>query len=278
VVLPAQSQDLSASLGKQRAASSRIDWEIREAGHPTLGNIRFAFIKNAVETPAGNAKVFSRAYVSCQKGTGKFAIELTNTTSPDDAGGLQPGTMPRLVCNRPNAPGDEKLVQEELWADWEVSKIGDALARGFRAFPLRECVSIGVVQEVVLPPGWAKKSARVEFEITPYSRELDSIFVTCGEVSAYAPAAGPTPVTASAPATPPAPARAPAVQWRTTRTTSKGKTNVRSAPTLQSAVVIELAPGAVVLVERASGEWWRAKASKGAAFEGYIRQDRLVFK
>jgi uncharacterized protein YgiM (DUF1202 family) len=68
------------------------------------------------------------------------------------------------------------------------------------------------------------------------------------------------------------------VQWRTARTTSKGKTNVRSAPTLQSAVVIELAPGAVVLVERASGEWWRAKASKGAAFEGYIRQDRLVFK
>jgi uncharacterized protein YgiM (DUF1202 family) len=68
------------------------------------------------------------------------------------------------------------------------------------------------------------------------------------------------------------------VQWRTARTTSKGKTNVRSGPTLQSAVVIELAPGAVVLVERTSGEWWRAKASKGAAFEGYIRQDRLVFK
>jgi hypothetical protein len=269
VVLPAQSQDLSASLGKQRAASSRLEWEIREAGHPSLGNVRFAFIKKPVETPVGNAKVFSRAYLSCQRSTGKYAIELTNTTSPDDPGGLKPSTMPRLVCSRLAAPGDEKLVQEDVFTNWEVSDIGDALARGFRAFPLRECVSIGVVQEVVLPPGWAKKSARVEFEITPYSRELDSIFVTCGEASAYAPAAPAMPATASAPATP---------KWRTARTTSKGKTNVRSGPTLQSAVVIELAPGAVVLVERTSGEWWRAKASKGAAFEGYIRQDRLVFK
>ena len=60
----------------------------------------------------------------------------------------------------PIQPWDEKLVQEELLANWEVSGIGDALARGFRAFPLRECVSIGVVQEVALPQGWARKMCR----------------------------------------------------------------------------------------------------------------------
>lgn len=293
---PAHSENPAASLGKQRAASSRLEWEIGEAGHPSLGNVRYAFLKGLVETPVGNAKVFSRAYVSCQKDSRKLAIELTNTTAPDDPGGLQPGTMPRLVCSRLAAPGDEKLVQEELLANWEVSKIGDALARGFRAYPLRECVSIGVVQEVVLPQGWARKSARVEFEIDPYNRELDSIFVTCGELSAYAPAAPATPATASEPPTPatasasstPATASAPATRstpargtgapWRTARTISSGKTNVRSGPTLKSATVAQLDPGAVVLVQRTSSEWWRARTSAGAAFEGYIRRDRLVFK
>lgn len=277
-VLPAHSEDAAAFLGKQRAASSRLEWQVSESGHPTLGNIRFAFLKSPVETPVGNAKVFSRAYLSCQKGARKLAVELTNTTALDDPGGLQPATMPRLVCHRPTDPGGEKVVQEELLANWEVSKIGDALARGFRAFPLRECASIGVVQEVALPAGWAKKTAQVEFEILPYNRELDSIFATCGETSAYAPAAPATPAVASTPAARSTPQRETGPAWRTARTTSRGKTNVRSAPTTQSGVVIELDPGAVILVQRTSGEWWRAKASKGAAFEGYIRQDRLVFK
>lgn len=295
-VLPVHSEYPAASLGKQRAAASRLEWEIGEAGHPTLGNIRYAFIKNPVETPVGKSKVFSRAYVSCQKASRKLAIELTNVPKLDDPGGLYPVTMPRLTCNRLAESGGEKLVQEELLATWEVSEIGDALAQGFRAFPLRECVSIGVVQEVLLPHGWGRKSARVEFEITPYNRELDSIFVTCGELSAYAPAAPATPATASAlaaPATasaPAAPATAPApatrttplretgMPWRTARTTSRGKTNVRAGPTLHSATIAELDPGAVVLVQRTSSEWWRAKPRAGAAFDGYIRQDRLVFK
>ena len=265
-VLPAHSQDPAASLGKQRAVDSRLDWETREAGHPTLGDIRFAVLRSAVETPVGNAKIFSRAYLSCQKATRRFAIELTNTSAADDTGGLRPLTLPRLVCNRVAAPGDEKLLQEDLLANWEVSEIGDALASGFRAFPLRECVSIGVVQEVALPKGWAQKSARVAFEIEPYNRELDSIFVACGERSAYAPAPRP------------APAKAVSAPWQQARVAASGKTNVRAGPKIQSALVTRLDPGAVILVQSTGSEWWRVKASSGAAFEGYIRQDRLVFK
>ena len=239
----------------------------------------------------GNAKVFSRAYFSCQKG-GRFAIELANATAPDDPKGMRPQTDPRLYCNRPIQPWDEKLVQEELLTRWAVNDIGDALAQGFRPFPLRECVSIRVVQEVVLPQGWAQKSAKVEFDILPYNRELDAIFAACGEVSAYAPAApavaarpatAPAPV-ASAPPPRPAPAPAPVASkeasepWQTVRVLSSGKTNVRAGPRLESAIVTELAPGAIVLVQRTGSEWWRARSSSGAAFEGYIRQDRLAFK
>lgn len=308
---PAYSELPAASLGKQRALNSHLEWEIREAGHPTLGNIRFGFLKNPVETPVGNAKVFSRAYLSCQKGSKKFAIELANATAPDDPGGLRPSQEPRLYCNRPIQPFDEKLVQEPLLANWDVSKIGDALARGFRAFPLRECVSISVVQEVVLPAGWAQKTAQIEFEILPYDKDLDAIFVTCGEQSAYAPAAPvappvrpappahPVAAKPAAPAKPPAIAAAPAkpppiaaapvapskpapqadVAWQAARTLSTGgKTNVRAGPNLQSAIVAQLEQGTSVLVQRTGNDWWRAKAAAGPAFDGYIRQDRLDFK
>ncbi len=286
-----------------------LEWEIREAGHPILGNIRFAYIKNPVETPVGNAKVFSRAYFSCQKG-GRFAIELANATAPDDPKGLRPSTDPRLYCNRPIQPWDEKLIQEELLARWSVNEIGDALAQGFRPFPLRECVSIRVMQEVVLPAGWSQKTAKVEFDLLPYNRELDSVFANCGEVSAYAPAAPPPAATPPAPAkpavalappappkpavavTPPAPAKPapqteaapakPAPQpdpaWQAARVLSSGKTNVRGGPRLESAIVIELPPGSPVLVQKTGTEWWRARSASGAPFEGYIRQDRLDFK
>jgi hypothetical protein len=64
--------------------------------------------------------------------------------------------------------------------------------------------------------------------------------------------------------------------WQEARTSSSGKTNVRAGPTLQSAVVVQLHPGAVILAQPTAGEWWRAKPSRGVAFEGYIREDRLV--
>ncbi len=48
----------------------------------------------------------------------------------------------------------------------------------------------------------AKKSAPVEFEISPYKRELDDVFPACGDVSAYAaPAATTTSSATSAAAT-----------------------------------------------------------------------------
>ena len=332
--LPAFSQDIAANLGKQRAAASRLEWEVGDAGHPLLGNVRFATLRNPVETQVGNAKIYSRVYLSCQKDIRKLAIELANATAPDDPKGLKPNAQPRLVCSRPITAWDEKVVQEELLANFEVSGIGDALARNFRAFPLRECASIRIVQDVALPAGWVKKSVAVEFDITPYSRELDAVFVACGEVSAYgsggavvasapaqapAPAAPPPPnklagavvpaapptklgapppspvappklpnASAPLPAKPvpaapvPAPAPAPAQSadnsWQTARVPSSGKTNVRATPNLQGAIVAQLDPGAVVLVQKTGNEWWKAKPTSGAGFEGYIRQDRLVFK
>lgn len=304
-MVPAHGEEASATLGKQRAAGSRVEWEIREAGHPSLGNIRYAYIKKPVETPVGSSKVFSRAYVSCQRNTGRFAIELSNSKAPADPEGMQPATLPRLVCSRPGGGANSPLVQEELLASWEVNeKLGDALARGFRAFPLRECASIRVEQEVTLPPGWAQKTARVEFDIHPYGRELDAIFVSCGEVSAYAP--GSAPAIASAPAKvavatpPPAPAKpaviapAPAPKaappapvavpvaapgWRTAKTLATGRTNLRAGPDTNASVIVMLPPGVAVLVQQvAGGEWWQAKSPGGARFEGYIRQDRLDFK
>ena len=305
LVLPALAQDSPESLGKARAAASRHVWEVRDAQHPVLGNIRFAFLKSAVETPVGGSKVYSRAYVSCVKGVDKFAIELTNATAPDDPKGLKANADPRLFCNRPGGPGESRLVREPILANWQMNTLGDALAYGFRAFPLRECASIDVVQEVSLPAGWSQKSAKVEFSITPYNRELDQVFVTCGAETAYKdaapakvatapappkaipPPAATTPVK-SAPPPPPPPAQPPKVgaaaspatsgSWQPARVLTTGKTNVRAEPSTASRIVIELHPGMPVLVQSTGSDWYRAKSSSGTPFEGFIRQDRLQLK
>jgi len=310
-IAAANAQDVnpSATLGKQRAAASKLEWEVREAGHPVLGNIRFAVMRQPVETVVGGQKVFSRAYLSCLKGTRVLAIELTNQIAPDDRKGLRQNKDPRLVCTRPDTPGSDKLVQEDLLANWDPNELGDMLSKGFRAFPLRECVSIHVVEEVALPAGWSQKSTRVEFDITPYTRQLDEVFVACGDVSAYsspapapakpvAVAAAPAPAPKTPPPPPPAakqpvavkpapPAPLPAAStvpappegWLRARALSTGgKTNVRSAPNLGASIVIQLDPSTPVFVEKTATEWWKARSASGPLWEGFIRQDRLAFR
>jgi len=101
-------------------------------------------------------------------------------------------------------------------------------------------------------------------------------------VSPAARAATVSPAAPAAPAVQRSPLKAAdstEVPWKQARVTSQGRTNVRAKPTLQSPVVIELDPGDIVLVQRTGTEWWRAKSRPNRpAFDGYIRQDRLVFK
>ena len=279
----AKAEDLVETLGKQRAAKSPLGWDIREAGHPVLGPVRFAFLKAPIVTPVGANKVYSNVYFSCETSARRIAIELANSTAPDDPAGLKPHRLPRLVCNELAAPNDPKIVQDDITAHWEVNAVGDVLARGLSPYALRECVSIGVIQDVVLPKGWAKADAPIEFEITPYAKELDAIFVTCGQRTAYAAppppvVTGKTTTTLSQPAA--QPRQAADSSWREARTTSRGKTNIRAKPSTEAAIVVELDPGDVILVQRTGTIWWRAKSRPNAraAFEGYIRQDRLVFK
>ena len=265
-----------ASLGKQRAAASRLEWEIRDAGHPVLGPIRFAHTRSSIVTPVGSGKVFSNAYVSCEKSARTIAIELTNQTAPDDPGGLRPAAMPRLVCISPAGTGGTRVVQQVLEASWQVNPLGDAMARGLRPSALRACAAIGVVEDVALPRGWARGTAPIAFEISPYAKDLDSIFVTCGEMTAYGPPAGegrrsPSPLGERRGEGQPS-------AWKTARTIASGATNVRAGPNVHSAIVARLNPGAVVFVQSTGGEWWRAKSRGGTKFEGYIREDRLVIK
>ena len=232
-------------------------WQLGEGAHPRLGPIRFAFIRDAIVTPVGNRNVFSLLYFSCERNTSTIAIELASATAKDDPSGLRPKAMPRLVCD---GRGD-------IPARWQVNDLGDALAQKLPPSQIRACKSIRVVQELVLPKDWDRGTVRVEFEISPASRELESILYTCGEAPVQVAAApAPTPATPSPPTA------------RTARTLATGKTNLRAAPTTSSAIVAELPADVTVLLVEQSGEWWHVKSPGRAKFEGYIRQDRLVFK
>ena len=245
---------LALCLASLQCLAVPAEWQIGEGAHPRLGSIRFASPKTPFTTPVGSTTISSRAYVSCERASGKIAIEIAHATAPDDRGGLQPKTLPVLTC-RMRAAGNGP-AQAELPARWAISEIGDVLARGFLPPALRRCASIEVVQDVKLPRGWARDSAQVRFAIDPYGKELDSIFVTCGGA--------------------PAPRTEPA--WKPARTVSSGRTNVRARPTVNAPLVVQLHPGTPVLVQPAGGDWWRVRPSAGAKAGGYVREDRLVFK
>ncbi len=270
----ALSGDAAAALGKQRAAASPLQWEVREASHPILGPIRFAHLKNDVVTPVGTANVYSSAYVSCEMDAHRIAIELTNQVAPTDPGGLRPAAMPRLVCNLPTPANAAAKTPDEIDAHWQVNEIGDAMARGLGPWALHSCSSIGVTEEIALPKGWSQPTATIRFEITPYGRELDAIFTTCGVMSAYGPESASPPLASSPRNVRPASADG---SWRIARTIARHRSFVRARPDVDARVVVRLAANSSILVQRVDGEWWRVKSRYGWNWEGFIRGDRLVF-
>ena len=229
-------------------AAPPSQWEIREASHPLLGPIRFAFTATPFATPVGISRVSSQVYVSCERNTQRIAIEMANSPAPGDPRGLVPRELPRLVCKRQTKHG---TVQEELQAPWALSELGDVLLRGFAPEALLACNAIGIVQQVELPRGWAQESARLVFDITPATRELRAILGECTKPRDS--------------------------DWQPARTTTGGRTNVRAAASSDAEVVAQLPANANVLVRNATGDWWRVKPSAGRA-EGYVRKDRLVFR
>lgn len=271
--IAARGEDAVATLGKQRAARAAVEWNVREVTHPQLGPIKFAAQKNAIVTAVRSERILTLAHVSCQKASGKIAIELSNAFESDPAGGLRPLEMPQLVCNRPAPEGGAIMVKTGVAAAWEIGNLGDTLARGLSPSDLRECAWIDIVQNLALPAGGTSQGQRIAMEIQPYGRELDSVFVACGEATAFG---GAEPAQATTPkAAPAAPAEA---AWKRAHTIRGGRTNIRSAPDVDSAVVVQLAPGASVLVQRVSAQWWKVKPRSGQAFSGYVRQSRLVFE
>jgi len=248
--MPAHCQDPLVPLGKQRAAASATEWDVRDVNHPLMGPIKAAVQRRSVVTVAGSAKILSLAFVSCQKSTGKIAIELANAAEGDARGGLGPVDLPRLVCNSPGPQGDGVLVKSDLAASWEISTLGDTLARGLSPAALRRCVSIDVLQNVALPPASPVKSQKIAMELTPYAKELDAIFTACGEATAFAPEVPPVPAQPVAriepsPSLEPSPkgergARSGDARWKPARTVSKGRTNIRAGDNLKSPVVTQL--------------------------------------
>jgi hypothetical protein len=109
---PAPAQDVAPALGKERAAASTVEWRTRESVDLRLGNVRAAFTASPIETRIMDASVFTRATVSCETSSRKVAIEIANASAADLAGGVKPTAMPVLLCSRPIAPWDAKLIQE----------------------------------------------------------------------------------------------------------------------------------------------------------------------
>lgn len=270
---------------------SPLQWELRSGEHPKMGPIQVAVPSASMATAVGREKILSLVFFSCERSSGKIAIELANAPESDAKAGLRPRQMPRIFCNpRSSAP------RVEIPAKWTVSDVGDALARGIAASELRRCASVDVVQDIALPRGWAADTQHIEVELIPYKKELDSVLATCSAGPSVQIAESPrpavpvpaTPTPLPAKPAPPAVASAPKAapartpppadgQWKTARTIAGGRTNVRSGPGLDSPVVAHLDPGLLILVQAGPGDWWKARARMGAGFIGYVRQDRLVF-
>jgi len=268
--LAAHGQVSIVAAGKGRAAALGTAWEVRDVEHPVMGPIKVGVPKSGVSTTVGDLRIVSAAFVSCEKKSGKIAIELANSIESDTRGGLRPASLPKLICNP---------ARTEIATAWLTSELGDTLARGLSPAAIRRCSSIDVLQDVALPASAPVRSQSISMELAPYSRELDEIFVACGERTAYA---APVPERAGVTAASKAPG--PTAQsdangpWQSARTIGDGNTNVRAEPGLNARVVAHLPANAAVLVQPAIAPWWRVKATKGKIELGYVREDRLTFK
>ena len=313
VLLPAALVASALAAAQARApvtlAHSPLSWDVREGTHPRLGPIRVAVPSESIVTPVGKEKILSLVFFSCERSTGRIAVELANAAESDARSGLYPKQMPRMFCNpRSTAP------RVELATTWFVSEIGDAMARGFAPSDLRRCASIDVVQDLALPRGWASDVQHIEIELIPYKRELDAVLAACAQPQpalAAAPkaqepkasAAGTAPpaiaraasappksapaiaapkpslVAAAPPKARPVPPPPAELPWKNARIVATGgRTNVRARPSIDSPIVTQLDPGALVLVQATDTDWWKAKPRAGEGFSGYIRQDRLSFQ
>ena len=263
--VPAFAQQPAASEAAQAPLpNSPLIWEIRDGTHPRLGPIRVAVPSTSVVTPVGKEKILSLVFFSCERSKGLIAIELVNAAESDTRGGLYPKQMPKLYCNpRSTAP------RVEIPSTWFVSEIGDALARGFAPADFRRCASLEIAQDISLPRGWTAETKHVEIEVIPYKKEIDEVLGTCAEgpllaAQAHPPAPAPAPQKPAAASTPapssptpalskapaaaptkpapaPAPATAPAASneapWRSAHTITHGRSNVRSAASIDSTVL-----------------------------------------
>jgi len=301
--LPAFAQQPAPAAAEPPLPSSPLIWEIRDGSHPKLGPIRVAVPSTSIITPVGKEKILSLVFFSCERSKGQVAIELANAAESDTKGGLFPKQMPRLFCDpRSTAP------RTEIASTWFVSELGDALARGFAPSLFRRCAAVEIIQDLALPRGWGKDTQHIEIEVIPYKKEIDEVLATCAEgplLSAQAPApaatppkAGLTPAPAPAPAPAPTPPKTAAVPpatvkpapaappvstvsseapWRSAHTLTQARSNVRSAPGIDSSVVTMLEPGAAVLVQPVGADWFRVRTHLTHPPLGYIRQDRLTF-
>lgn len=304
ILVPWATAQQPAAQPQQPLPNSPLVWDLREGNHPRMGPITVAVPGQSVVTPVGKEKILSLVFFSCEKTVGRIAIELANAAESDARSGLYPKQMPKLFCNpRSSAP------RSEIAASWYVSEIGDALARGLVPSDLRRCASVEIQQELALPRGWGPETQRVDIEVIPYKKELETVLSACAvaqphlraDASKAAPAkteaAKPEPpkVVASAPpkvitppaaapaapkaSPPPAPTKPASAEpaWQSARVLATGgRTNVRASPSTTAPIVIALDPGAPVLVQSTGTEWWRARPARGDGFSGYIRQDRLA--
>ena len=292
---------LVVAQGMYRAVDSDLHWRVRDGNHPKMGPIKVAISLDAHTSYFGTEKIVSTIYLSCEKKAGKIAVELTNARSDDLAGGLKLKEIPRLTCLGVAGPGAPP-PRSEIAAKWEANELGDVMARGLSPSELRACPSIEVREKILLPPALEREFEEVAVQVPTYAPGPDAVFTACGETSAYppreviaektvaiappeksvavasAPKLGAPPVEKLAPAPAPAPSPAPTAQpaWQRAHTIPKGRSNIRKAPDINSAVVAQLPPGVRILVHPSVDDWWQVTSPSGATFEGYIRHDRFT--